>query len=71
MNINPIAMDNNRLLALPEMERSTHFLAIRITDSEIKENIRLLQQQIVEKEEVNTEILCNVEDAALIPRVRH
>ncbi len=64
-------MDNNRLLAIPEMERSTHFLAIRITDSEIKENVRLLQQQIVEKEEVSAEVLCNVEDATYIPYIRH
>ncbi len=37
---------------IPEEERSTHFLAIRITDAEIADNVNRLQQHIVDQEEV-------------------
>jgi len=39
---------------IPEEERSTHFLAIRITDEGILQKVNELQEHIVNKEEVNT-----------------
>ena len=43
--------DNNVHL-IAEEERSTHFIAIRISDKDIIDNITKVQNQIIEKEEI-------------------
>ena len=46
------AATGSKVDMIPEEERSTHFLAIRITDAEIADNVNRLQQHIVDQEEV-------------------
>ncbi len=43
--------DKSKVNMIPEEERSTHFLAVRITEQEIRENVDRLQQHIVDQEE--------------------
>ncbi len=54
VNVGPV--DCGEIIAskvnhIPEEERSTHFLAIRVTDPEIASNVDRLQQHIVDQEE--------------------
>ena len=50
ISIRPI--DASQFKPIPDEERSTHFVAIKITDPEIVENAIKIQQHIADQEEV-------------------
>ena len=52
ITVKPI--DASQFKQIPEEERSTHFIAIKITEPDIVENAVQIQQHIVSQEEVKT-----------------
>jgi len=54
ISIKPVDASNpSQFNPVPEEERSTHFIAIKITEPEIVQNAIKVQQHIVQQEEVN------------------
>jgi len=63
ISIKPVDVSNpSQFNPVPEEERSTHFIAIKITEPEIVENAIRVQQHMVRQEEVILYLLCNVYD---------
>ncbi len=53
ISIKPVDVSNpSQFNPVPEEERSTHFIAIKITEPEIVENAIRVQQHMVQQEEV-------------------
>ena len=53
ISIKPVDVSNpSQFNPVPEEERSTHFIAIKITEPEIVQNAINVQQHIVQQEEV-------------------
>ena len=53
ISIKPVDVSNpSQFNPVPEEERSTHFIAIKITEPEIVQNAIKVQQHIVQQEEV-------------------
>jgi len=56
INVGPkasAAAVENKVHMIPEEERSTHFLAIRITNEDIIDQVNKLQENIISQEEVS------------------
>ncbi len=53
ISIKPVDVSNpSQFNPVPEEERSTHFIAIKITEPEIVRNAIMVQQHMVQQEEV-------------------
>ena len=56
VNVSTKPADASQFKQIPEEERSTHFIAIKITDSKIVESAIRVQQHITNQEEVNNSL---------------
>ena len=56
VNVSTKPVDASQFKQIPEEERSTHFIAIKITDSKIVESAIRVQQHITNQEEVNNSL---------------